>query len=503
MRDERAEAYQLLWQEYQKDWVFFVMHALGHATWSKQREIIQSVQHNQKTAVRAAHNLSKTFSAAEIATAFYNLLSDSRIVTTAPTFDPGVKKILWPEINDCYVNSNISLIGKCLTTEIQDPNNPKHLAYGFSTNEPARAEGAHQTNLLFIFDEAKGIESWMWDAAKGALSGGFWRWLVISTTDGVETGSQYANCFESESDWNQIQISAFDSPNVTGEKFQRFNFPEPGNICNFKKEYVDPESANIPIANQQYIDDGKDPLKGWGVDSVMYKTKVLGEICDMGTDAIIRLSQTRKMFQNHDDPEFDTSGKKRGGVDVAWGGSAATVGWKAEGLKITALPCVISTPDLPDEKIIQFQADRLEKYYDFDKGENGYELKIDITGGGIGLVSEMQDRGWNVIPVNNAWKSEKQWKGKFMYPKVKDEMWFEVAKIIQDISCPNVPRLEKELVQRKTLGLDSKGLQVVEQKKDYIKRGFDSPDYGDSFLLTFFEIKGKGFHIGASEEDFY
>ena len=494
-----------LYALYHEDWVVMAEHGLGHFTWSKQREIIYSVQRNKKTAVRASHGSSKTFSAAEIAVIFYNLFPESVVITTAPSYDQ-VDLLLWKEIRKIYKDEgrkNIRLSGKCYdgACYIVVMNRPEHYVHGFSTDRATRAEGFHAWDILYIFDEAKGIPAWMWDSAKGALGSGNSKWLVISTTDGVEIGSPFHKCFLPGSDWNQIAISAYDTPYYTGEKFKRIVFPDPLNLMNYYREEIAPEDARIQIHGRDYIEASLDPVNGWGKDSPLFLTKVEGKICDLGADSIIRLSQTRKMFENYNMPDFDASGGKRGGIDLAWGGMADTVAWKAEGLRVLSQPLVIKSKDLPEIELIKYQCDMIESYFGHDKE---FQLKIDVTGGGIGVTSEMQSRGWKVTPINNAWDGTKLDKGgKKLYQKIIDEMWFEVAKIVQDIACPNIPRLEMELVQRKTKGLNSKGQMVVERKEDYIKRGFRSPDFADSFLLTFYNFSGRGVYVGQSKEDFY
>ncbi len=55
MLEENREIYKTLLDEYRADPVFFVEHALGHYTWSKQREILRSVRDFKRTGVRACH----------------------------------------------------------------------------------------------------------------------------------------------------------------------------------------------------------------------------------------------------------------------------------------------------------------------------------------------------------------------------------------------------------------------------------------------------------------
>ena len=170
---ETHEVMAELMLSYQRDPVFFVEHALGHLTWSKQREVLRSVGENERTAVRASHSVSKTYSAAEVVVWFLNCFPDSKVITTAPTWTQ-MAKLLWAEIRAIYTRSRLALEGECLMTEIKT-DDPDHYAIGFSTDKPARAEGWHAPAILFILDEAKGIPQWLWDSVRGSMTGGFCR----------------------------------------------------------------------------------------------------------------------------------------------------------------------------------------------------------------------------------------------------------------------------------------------------------------------------------------
>ena len=228
-----------------------------------------------------------------------------------------------------YRESRIKLIGECLQVEIKDEKYPEHFCLGFSTDDPYNAEGHHAQEMLVIFDEAKGIEPWMWDSLKGAMTGGHCRWLAISTTDGVEIGSPYYNCFQDGSDWNQICITAYDCPPVTGEEYEGIEVPDTSDLSRFHRKKIHPDRARIQIASKEYIEESLDPVNGWGEGSVLFKTKVMAEIVTMTSGAIIQLPWVRKMFENWSDPGYDRTGKKRCGVDPAWGGANDTVAWKA------------------------------------------------------------------------------------------------------------------------------------------------------------------------------
>ncbi len=481
MEKQNREVLATFYRKYKEEPVFFVEHALGHVTWSKQREILRSVKENKKTAVRACHGSSKTFTAAEIAVWFLNCFENSKVITTAPTFFQ-IKNQLWAEINAVYSSSRVRLLGECLTTTIKT-DRPDHFALGFSTDVPARAEGWHAPEILFIFDEAKGIPQWLYDSIRGLMTGGFCRWLVISTTDGVEVGDNFYKAFnDSDSDWNTIHISAYDSPYLTGEKFRKVEIEDPSHPEKFEVKYIAPEDMKIQIADQEFIDANE---KEWGKESVLFLTKVEGQIVDQGADTIIKLSQVLKMIENYKNKEFDDTGAEETGVDVARGGTDDTVFFDRKGLKVTDFK-VIASKDLPPKEKIVFIADELEAFVGRDKERR---IKIDDTGIGGGLTDIMESRGYNVIPVKFGGEAQDPDK----YPNMISEMWFEVAKIIHEIACPEISRLQKELLNRKHLSLDKQGRRRVESKEDYKKRTkLGSPDMADAFLLAFADAEKTG-----------
>ena len=468
------EAYRLLFGQYKEDPVFFVEHALGHFTWSRQREILKSVKENERTAVRACHGSSKTFTAAEIALWFLNCIDNSKVITTAPTHSQ-VEHLLWAEINAAYQTSRIRLEGECQTVRIRT-SQPDHYAIGFSTDKPARAEGWHAPAVLFIFDEAKGIKPWLWDSVRGLLTGGFCRWLVISTTDGVAVGDPYYKIFrESAGNWNRIHIKASDTPYVTGEKFRGINIPNLERPEKFSVKYLSPDNFIVQIATPKYIDDC---AQEWGRDSVLFQTKVDGEIVDQGADTIIKLSQVNKMFENYSDPAFNREGQEEVGADIARGGTDDCVFFRRKGMFIEDY-LIIPPETMPPKERLVYVSDKLCEFADQKKD---IRIKVDDTGVGGGVTDILQSRRFNVVPIN--FQGEPNDKNK--YPDTISEMWFGAASIIAEIACPPIDRLKVELVNRRYLPLDKKGRRLVEKKDDYKKRGHVSPDMADAFLLTFY-----------------
>lgn len=467
-----------IFKRYKEDPVFFVEHALGHKTWSKQREILRSVAENERTAVRACHGSSKTFTAADLAVWFLNCFEGSKVISTAPT-NTQVEKILWAEINKIYTSSRFRLEGECQIKNIKT-DEADHYAIGFSTDKPARAEGWHAPAILFIFDEAKGIPNWLWDTVEGLQTGGICKWLVISTTDGVQVGDKFHKVFtQPNGAWNPIHISAYESPYVTGEDFRYIDIPEQKHPERFEVKHLTPEEFIVQIATPKYIANCR---REWGEDSVLFITKVLGEISDQGADTVIKLSQVMKMFENYGDEHFGLVGQEEAGADVARGGEDDTKYYRRKGLRVIKKQ-TIPPKDMPPKAKTVFLANELEEFVDFNKE---MAIKVDDTGIGGALTDIMESRGYNIVPVNFQDKAAEPDK----YPNAISEMWHQVARIIDQIACPEDERLKMELVNRKG-ARDNKGRRVIESKKDYRARGFRSPDDADAFLLAFYNPYGE------------
>lgn len=476
---EIQEARNIIAERYQKDWVFFVEHALGFWTWSKMREIIRSVQNNRKTIVISCHGSSKTFTGALITATWLNIFTtfmpdeETKCVTTAPVFMQ-VEKLLWSAINMMYRESRTKLNGICLNTGINIPDKKECFAIGFSTDKAQNSEGWHAWNLLFVLDEAKGIAPWMWETANAQMGNDASRILAMSTTDGVEPGSEFHKAATSPryDEWNRIFIDCKDLPSFTGEKFRRYKWNDDLGF-DFEREEKGYNDLKIQISTPLWEEER---AKQWGDDSILYLTKCRGKIADDLPDQIIPLWKVMKMFENYKDPNFDDSGSVQIGGDIARMGDDSTEVYKRKGMKI------IGNLTLNKKRGPEIVRD-WESAGILDSKD--IYAKIDDTGLGATVTDTMIDWHYdNVEPVNfqqNANDPDK-------YENAIAEMWYKIEEIIQDIACPYDEELLQQLTSRKSMPMDKKGRRCIESKKDYKKRtNGKSPDKADAFLLTFYQ----------------
>jgi hypothetical protein len=157
------------WRETLADPVQFSTHVLGAQLWAREVELLKSIQLNRRTAIKACHGVGKTFTLAHAALWWLTRYPDGIVLTTAPTFRQ-VGTQLWSEIHRATARSRISFPDFSQTRlTLRGEHN---FAMGLATNKAENFQGYHGGHVLIIADEAPGIESGIWDAIAGVMSGG-------------------------------------------------------------------------------------------------------------------------------------------------------------------------------------------------------------------------------------------------------------------------------------------------------------------------------------------
>lgn len=232
------------WSQYANDPIGFVEHGLGETVWSRQREILQSVQDNKRTAVPACHAPGKSHLAARIV-AWWVLthpVGTSQVVTTATSFRQ-VRNILWSHIRRLHATHHMT--GECLTVEWKIGG--IQTAFGFAPaqyNETA-LQGIHAPNLLIVVDEAGGVADTIGQAMEALMTGGNTRLLLLGNPPTDNENSWFERACNSNL-YNTIRISAYDTPNFTGE---------PVGNCKTCPPTVGTHPISQHLVDKQWVDD--------------------------------------------------------------------------------------------------------------------------------------------------------------------------------------------------------------------------------------------------------
>jgi phage terminase large subunit len=298
-----------------RDPVWWTKTWLGIRLWSKQRQVIESVRDNPRTAVRSCHGAGKTFTAADTALWFLTNFPNSRVITTAPTFRQ-VEKVLWQEIRKAHKASQIPLGGDLTLTQLKIKDG--WFAFGFSTDDPDAMQGQHAEYILVIMDEAPGVKPPIWEGANALLTSEHSRLLTIGNP--TAPIGPFANEFKSKNT-HTIKISAFDTPNFT-----KFGITLE-DIADGSWEAKVTGPLPMPTLITPFWVAGR--YDDWGPNSPMFVSRVLG---DFPTDnehtliplAWIEAAQQRELIPNPLD-------KIVMGLDIAHEGENRTVGIKRHG----------------------------------------------------------------------------------------------------------------------------------------------------------------------------
>lgn len=239
-----------VWRAASRDPVFKAREVFNFYPWSKQREILWSVRRNRLTAVPSCHGVGKT---AIAATAILDFITEGpcRIITTAPTW-PQVRDLLWAEIAVRHRDSTLPIGGKLDLTRLEYDRD--HFAVGLSTDEPENFAGHHSPRILLVVDEASGVHERIYNASKGYLTAKSDQTRVLLIGNPTKPAGAFFRACRAGSPYNVIHMSAFDSPNVTGEAV--------------------PRGVAQALTSAQWIEE---MAEEHGVDSAEYRIRVLGQ----------------------------------------------------------------------------------------------------------------------------------------------------------------------------------------------------------------------------------
>lgn len=425
----------------QDDPVTFCTNVLGFYPWSKQREILESVRDNQRTAVRSCHGSGKTATAARVVAWYLTAFPNSRVVTTAPTFSQ-VRDLLWSEINSAVMRAPEGLFPAPDATRLTISRS--WFAVGLSTDRPERFQGHHAENLLLVVDEASGVHEDIYEAAEGFLTSPGARVLLIGNP--TQTSGTFYRAFHSDRNlYHTIHISAFDTPNLTGEEV--------------------PEAARKSLVSPEWVEQRK---MQWGDDSPLYDVRVLGNFPREAEDQVIGLRHVEDAQERTVAPSLPLIIA----CDVARFGSDETVIVVRQGNNVRIHKTYTSRSLMETAGHI---LDVARQY-----SGQGMRVVVDDAGLGGGVTDRLREVGLRVDAFNGAQTANDH----RLYPNRRSEAWFAFAEQIDNVDLDTDEQLASDLVAPK-YQLDSQGRRVVEAKDKTKRRLGRSPDRADAVLMAF------------------
>lgn len=436
---------------------------LGEHLWSKQVEIAESVRDNRLTAVQSCHGIGKSFVASRLTTYWLDMHppGEAFVVTTAPTGDQ-VRAILWAEINKAFAKAKARgtpLPGRVNETEWKY--DKFLIAFGRKPSDynPHAFQGIHARHVLVLLDEACGIPKQFWTAAMAIATGENCRVLAIGNPD--DPGTHFAQVCARDR-WNTIKISAYDTPNFTGEAI--------------------PEDLAPMLVSRVYVEEMADEF---GEESPVYMSKVLGQFPSDAEDGVVRLSKLMACTREPDKPRAkDQLAPVELGVDLGAGGDETCIR-ERRGVVVGR---EWRNREKDPEKVVDHIIQAI-------RATSATKVKVDSIGIGWGIVGSLRTRrknrehGAEIIGVNVSEAATQPEK----YARLRSQIWWEVGRQLSEDGGWDLSQVETadrdRLVTQMTApkySLDSSGRIVVEKKEDTKKRIGRSPDNADALLLAFY-----------------
>lgn len=435
--------------------------------WSKQREILESVRDNRRTAVRSSHGIGKSFIAARAAAWWLDThpVGSAFVATSAPT-DKQVGAVLWREINKAHrkgdligrVNQKEWFIGTEMVGFGRKPADP---AEGGDDETVTAFQGIHAEFVLVVLDEAGGIPAPLWAAAKSLMTGEGNHILVIGNPD--NPSGEFERVCRPNSGWNVIGVSTFETPNFTDE--------------------VVPDALLRALPSQQWLDEF---ILDYGEESNIYTAKVLGQFPRDASDAVVPYSWAYACKELDFGIRPDTVVQM--GVDVGAGvdESVITVLHDRKFLEQRR-----SRHDDPMKSVGEIISCIGEYRPIPTRGDNGVRVRVNIDAIGVGWgvagrVAEVcEEKGWFDVEVNPIQVSELSGEPE-KYKNLRSELWWAAREACHD-KLWDLSRVDDQCISELTTpkwSENSSGQIEVEKREKIVARLGRSPDNASSLILA-------------------
>lgn len=420
----------------------WVGERLGEHLWSKQRDIAESVVTHKRTAVKSCHDAGKSFTASRLIAWWIDSHppGEAFVVSTAPSF-PQVRAILWREIGRAHRKGQLP--GRVNQTEWHL--GPEMVGYGRkpSDYDEHSFQGIHARYVLVVMDEACGIPRQLWTAVEAITTNRDCRILAIGNPD--DPGTEFANVCKPGSGWNVIGISAFDTPNFTGEPI--------------------PEAIRPSLLDPEWVEDKR---RRWGESSPLFVSKVLGEFPETSENTLIPATWILAAQDRGLVPVYPP----HLGVDVARFGSDQCVITTAHGPLVRVADSWGKTPTTETTGIV---ISRMRE-------EDAAQIRVDGVGVGAGVVDQLAEQGYPVIDMQAGSAADDS----KLFLNARAEWYWHLRSLFETGQIDIDPADDELAAQLGGLRykFTSRGQIQIESKDDMRARGMPSPDRADAVMLV-------------------
>ncbi len=389
--------------------------------------------------------------------------TETRVITTAPSWNQ-VANVMWAYVKE--VQDKLHMPGNITAKATWTfPGYKAPTAYGRkpSDYDESSFQGIHATNVLVVVDEAGGVPESIFTSVEAITTNANARILAIANPD--DPGSYMAKVWREESKkapedrrWNLITISAFDTPNFTGEDV--------------------PERARTNLLQKEWVEDAR---VRWGETDPRWQAKVLAQFPDVGEDGLFNLGRVLVSMNGYNDFE-EHDDRKVLGVDV---GLSITGDYSVIALNRGGRVSILDKVKGHDgNKLARLIGQRVKELGGVD------EIRIDAVGVGRGVQAVLD----NHLPegtlvrwiVGNAASPNK-----LKWYNFRAAMYDSVSELINEGALAVPPEDTSDERTRglydefRTIKYEYRGTALLIESKDSLKRrGESSPDTIDAICYA-------------------
>ncbi|ANY70418.1 terminase B [Paenibacillus sp. BIHB 4019] len=432
-----------------------------------QRTAMMDVAEVPLTTIRSGQGVGKTAFESALVIWFLCCRPNPKVICTAPTRQQ-LHDVLWAEIAKWLEGSKVKQLLKWTKTKIyMIGQEERWFATARTATKPENMQGFHEDYMLFIVDEASGVEDRIMEAILGTLSGDENK-LVMCGNPTRTSGVFYDSHNKDRENYRSRRVSSRDSKRTS--------------------------RRNIAMLESKY-----------GKDSDVIRVRVDGEFPRGESNSFIALEAAE--FAKNDVRLQPVGTRLIVGADIARFGDDETsiygrIGGKTVIERHHHKQDTMQTTGWILRLIDEARAERPEIY----------EVEIRIDDSGIGgavtdrlrEINEERQLGYIIVPVNNGSSASDE-----HYGNLGSEMWGCIKSLLEEnmsnfiLGVPGVLELpddEKLIAQLSTRKwrMNSNGKIYLERKEDMKKRGLQSPDRADAFVLAYAEVEtDSGYSFGT------
>lgn len=427
------------WRANPEQFVYEVLKVKEIEKW--QLEALRALPNNMNLSVRSGHGVGKSAFLSWVIYWFATTHFPFRIPCTAPTAHQ-LQDVLWGELAlwrrkmDQRFQNLFDITSDRLTLRAA-PQEGYAVARTARPENPEAFQGFHCENILFIADEASGVDDAIFAPLEGALTTPGAR-SILTANPTRASGFFYDTHHRNRKHYYCMKASCLDSKLVSKEYEQKMR--------------------------DQY-----------GINSNVYRVRVMGEFPTEDADVLVPLSIVepavgREVVALEYAPVW--------GLDVARYGSCLNALAKRQAnvlLEPISTWGNCSTMETSGRLLREYKATPYEM--------RPAEILVDVIGVGAGVYDRCEEMGLPVVAVNVGEEPSRMSDGRFA--RLRDELWWNVREWFAslDNQIPDDAFLIGELCTVR-YGITSTGKIKVEGKAEMIARNVPSPDRADSLMLT-------------------